>query len=290
MEKLAQIAETLHPSQPPDGDKDAVLPPNGTTLGHRHANGDGFPFDQLSSPDGYKPAPAQSAPGSPSTKHNPFPRSTSLASPATNKPPPRGDTAFIDPLSSEFVRHDSQFRSAWSYKDPDSESSRRPSKRRGSWTGGAGSPSRSGTGDDSGGMWRRWVEIPLGLVPDPNEEGDASTTHHEGQNGDTIGPRTSSPEPQDSPHTSPDPLPPADRPADEASPSRQGSGGWPLPDPLKFFGISRTRSMPHMNSRKGSKAETQESPQHDGGDEPPTAGTTGGKGWAVLKNRLSTLR
>ncbi|KAG8909007.1 Phospholipase D1 [Tulasnella sp. 403] len=233
-----------------------------------------------------RPVPA-SAPSSPRTRPNNFPRTVSLAGPEKQ---PEHETSTIDPFSADFVRTDSQFRGPWNYQGRDSDQSKRSSKRRGSW---AASVNRSGptSPSDEGGLWRRWVEIPLGLAPDPNaEQPDA----HQDQT-DDLGPRTASPEPQDSPEAITGGLPTHDDGPDGATtshaPSRQAStSAWPLTDPLKLFGLSRARSLPHIGGRRGSKNESHESGEPvrrgTGGDDQPGASQSGQKGWAVLKSRL----
>ncbi|KAG8922064.1 Phospholipase D1 [Tulasnella sp. 417] len=234
-----------------------------------------------------KRSASASVPNSPRSCPNTL-RSPSLSVPhSPQQRASRGDTEVIDPQAAHFVRTDSNFRSAWSYRDPDSEPKSTRRSRRGSWTG----ASRSPTVDESGGLWRRWVEIPLGLAPpedgeQPQEEERVESPQSE--HGD-LGPRTSSPEPHhEEPQTASGEGSGAAQQQHQdsgaGSPSRQGSTGlWPLPipDPLKFLGLTRTQSMPHIGSRKNSRQGTQDSHKEN-----EDAHLNATQRWNVIKQRL----
>lgn len=234
-----------------------------------------------------KRSASASVPNSPRSQPNNTLRSPSLSVPHSPKQrPSRGDTEAIDPQAADFVRTDSGFRSAWSYRDPEEERKSSRRSRRGSWTG----ASRSPTVDDSGGLWRRWVEIPLGLAPtedgeqQPQQDNRVESPQSEHAE---LGPRTSSPEPHhEEPQTASGEGSGAAQQQHQdsgaGSPSRQGSTSlWPLPDPLKFLGLTRTQSMPHIGSRKTSRQNTQDS--H--GDNAETHANATQR-WNALRQRL----
>ncbi|KAG9016332.1 Phospholipase D1 [Tulasnella sp. 427] len=281
MPHLAQIVENAHHAHRNEDRHE----PNGDTL---------HPDDAPNEQSKLKPkrSVSASAPNSPRSRPNSTLRSPPLSVPHSPKQKPaRGDTEAIDPQSANFVRTDSNFRGAWSYRDPEEERKSSRRSRRGSWTGGL---SRTNTVDDSGGLWRKWVEIPLGLAPSEAGEQAAaeggqveSPQSEHGQDG--LGPRTSSPEPNhtDESQTTPDEgsnQEKAQPKSGAGSPSRQGSTSlWPLPDPLKLFGLTRTQSMPHMGgSRKNSRHDTQDS--HGENNEAAQAAAT--QRWGALRQRI----
>ncbi|KAG9048406.1 Phospholipase D1 [Tulasnella sp. UAMH 9824] len=275
MTHLAQIVESAHHAhrEPSPAEPD----------------GDTFQSDDVTV-EHTRPRPKRSAsasvPNSPRSQPNNTLRSPSRSVPhSPQQRPSRGDTEAIDPQAAEFVRTDSGFRGAWSYRDPEEERKGSRRTRRGSWTG----ASRSPTVDDSGGLWRRWVEIPLGLAPTEDGEQpqqDDRVESPQSQHAE-LGPRTSSPEPHhEEPQTASGEGSGAAQQQHQdsgaGSPSRQGSTSlWPLPDPLKFLGLTRTQSMPHIGSRKTSRQNTQDS--H--GDNAETHANATQR-WNALRQRL----
>ncbi|KAG8968175.1 Phospholipase D1 [Tulasnella sp. 425] len=276
MPHLAQIVESIHHAHQQDDTTEA----NGDT----HNPNDDNPEQPRLQP---KRSVSASVPNSPRSQPNSTLRSPSLSVPHSPKQrTSRGYTEAIDPHAAQFVRTESGFRSAWSYRDPEEERKGSRRSRRGSWTG----TSRSPTVEEGGGLWRRWVEIPLGLAPSesgeqPQEDGrveSPQTEHGE------LGPRTASPEPheQEGPQNAPAESSSAAQQHQDSgagSPSRQGSISlWPLPDPLKLFGLTRTQSMPHIGSRKNSRQDTQDSHAENG----EAAHVAATQRWNVLKQRL----
>ncbi|KAG8926053.1 Phospholipase D1 [Tulasnella sp. 418] len=161
----------------------------------------------------------------------------------------RDDT--IDPFKADFVRTTSDFRSAWHYED--SEGSKRHSRRKDSAISTAGGSAQHGSGSAAGGqseepgLWKRWVEIPLGLAGTEDDNNDDERN----EQGDVV--RTASPEPHEDGND--EPAHPEEshqitrsftnprQPGTRQSTVNGSTSGWP--DPLKLFGISRTRSLPH---------------------------------------------
>jgi len=254
-------------------------------------------------------AAQHSLPNTPRSRPTNIPRSSSINQNIGNRPPFPPEPHFtIDPYKHSFVHTDSDFRGAWSYHSEDS-GSRRPAKRRASSASSPGGrsppPTATLNGQEEAGFFKRWIEIPLGLV-DPNDE-----TDH----------RTASPEPQDTAlHAAMDGINdqhnngpdqtgrersvPSPRQTDDtqqtrspgSSSARQTSagGGWTegWTEPLKLFGLARSRSLPHFGEgdqqdSHDTGGEGSRTPRPDSSGGPGTTGHAGNK-WALLRHRLRT--
>ncbi|KAG8970123.1 Phospholipase D1 [Tulasnella sp. 419] len=221
----------------------------------------------------------------------------------------RDDT--IDPFKADFVRTTSDFRSAWHYED--SEGSKRHSRRKDSAISTAGGSAQHGSGSAAGGqseepgLWKRWVEIPLGLAGTEDDNNDDERN----EQGDVV--RTASPEPHEDGND--EPAHPEEshqitrsftnprQPGTRQSTVNGSTSGWP--DPLKLFGISRTRSLPHDiedrqeedlqtpsgartpggRSKRSHKQHSGDTPANRASNIPPTPGGASNK-WAMLRQRL----
>ncbi|KAG8849555.1 Phospholipase D1 [Tulasnella sp. 330] len=288
MPKLEELVDQLKHQK----DVNQTQPLDPSTNGHTDLTGKAD--ENQPSPSTARPHYlAPSAPSSPMRR----PGAGRRASASLPRQDSQQDEEAVDPLASEFRRTDSNFRSAWSYKDPDAESTmpRRDSKRRQSWTT-EHAPTINTITNEEPSLWKTWVAIPLGLAEEEPSGQDAE--EH----------RSESPEPQEgtepqaptttvngnttttAPHASGGGSKPR-------TTSRQESAGWPFPDPLKLMGLTRTKSAPHMDSRSNSRQGTHESST---GQTIYRTGTTiegerhqqipgtpaSARGWAVLRDRF----